>query len=97
MIAPTFIAACTNHAVSMLPPDGPCPVGKDGIDSDSEGVENGCQCARGDLNLDRRVDAADLGLVLASWGLFDQIGDLDGDGPAGASDLLLLLANWGQY
>ena len=97
VIVTTLVAACGNHTVAMMPPDGPCPIGKNGIDSDADGLEDGCQRARGDLNLDRRIDAADLGLMLASWGLPDPIGDLDGDGEAGASDLSLLLANWGQY
>ena len=52
---------------------------------------------RGDLNPNGRIDAADLGFMLASCGLPDPIGDLDGDNEAGASDLSLLLANWGQY
>ncbi len=46
-----------------------------------------------DLNGDGLVDAADLGLMLASW---DESGraDLDGSGTVGGEDLGLLLGSW---
>jgi len=47
----------------------------------------------GDLDLDGDVDAADLSLLLASWGT--SAGDVNGDGTTNAADLSLLLANWG--
>ncbi|MFO0873695.1 MAG: right-handed parallel beta-helix repeat-containing protein [Phycisphaerales bacterium] len=45
-----------------------------------------------DLNEDRMVDAADLGLLLSAWG--GPGGDLDGDGATDGADLGLLLAAW---
>ncbi len=54
----------------------------------------------GDLNGDGVVGAADLLILLASWGECPDLpetcpADLDGDGNVGAADLLILLANWG--
>ena len=53
----------------------------------------------GDLNGDGVVGAADLLILLASWGpcgdCDDCIADIDGNCTVGASDLLILLANWG--
>jgi hypothetical protein len=48
-----------------------------------------------DINEDGEVSAADLSLLLASWGLSGAAGDLDGDQVVGASDLSLLLGAWG--
>jgi hypothetical protein len=48
-----------------------------------------------DINGDGEVSAADLSLLLASWGLSGAAGDLDGDQVVGASDLSLLLGAWG--
>ena len=57
----------------------------------------------GDLTLDARVDAADLAMLLASWGPCRLPpnpcpGDIDppdiGDGIVGPADLAVLLANW---
>ena len=52
----------------------------------------------GDLNLDRRVDAADLGLVFSAWGACRGScpADLDGDQAVDASDLGLLIGRWGE-
>ena len=50
----------------------------------------------GDLNGDCQITAADLLILLASWGPCKGCpGDLDDDGSVGASDLLILLSNWG--
>jgi hypothetical protein len=48
----------------------------------------------GDLNGDGCVDQADLGILLAAFGL-DAGGDLDNDGDTDQADLGILLANWG--
>ena len=49
----------------------------------------------GDLNGDGMVNAADLGLLLAQWGVCAGCtGDLNGDGAVDAADLGLLLAGW---
>ncbi|MCE2885670.1 MAG: M12 family metallo-peptidase [Planctomycetaceae bacterium] len=47
----------------------------------------------GDLDRDGDVDAADLSMLLASWG--GAAGDVNGDGTTDAADLSALLANWG--
>ncbi len=49
---------------------------------------------RADVNGDRIVDAADLGVLLAHWGL-DSSADVDGDGWTDAADLSAMLAAWG--
>jgi hypothetical protein len=49
----------------------------------------------GDLDGDRDVDQADLGILLAAWGTTAD-GDLDCDGDTDQSDLGILLANWGE-
>ncbi len=48
----------------------------------------------GDLNGDGVVDAADLGILLANWGLRGGAADLNGDGIVDAADLGLLLSAW---
>jgi len=48
----------------------------------------------GDLDGDGDTDQADLGILLASYGL-DDGGDLDGDGDTDQQDLGILLADWG--
>ncbi len=48
----------------------------------------------GDLNGDGRVDGADLGVLLAAWGLPDQDADLNGDGTVDGADLGILLSRW---
>ncbi len=64
-------------------------------DDNANGVPDGCDLARGDLDLDGCVGPADLGFMLALWGIPNPpVGDLDGDGVIGASDLGILLANW---
>jgi formylglycine-generating enzyme required for sulfatase activity len=52
------------------------------------------QSCLGDLNADRTVTGADLGILLGQW---DQTGsgDLNGDGIVGGADLGLLLGVWG--
>lgn len=53
----------------------------------------------GDFDLDEAVGAADLALLLGSWGPCgdpdDCPADLDGSGAVGPFDLALLLGNWG--
>lgn len=52
--------------------------------------------AVGDLNADGQVDAADLAMLLGSWGAcLGCPADLDGDGAVGGSDLAALLGAWG--
>ena len=47
----------------------------------------------GDLNGDRKVDGADLGLLLGAWGTSQY--DRNGDGRVDGEDLGLLLGSWG--
>jgi hypothetical protein len=49
----------------------------------------------GDINLDRIVSGADLGLLLGNWS-FSGTGDLNGDGTVTGADLGLLLGAWGN-
>ena len=50
-----------------------------------------------DLFPNGMVDAADLGILLSTWGPCGGacVADLDGDGQVGASDLAVVLASWG--
>lgn len=49
----------------------------------------------GDLDGNGAVDGADVGLLLASWGIDDPVADLDGNGVVDGGDVGLLLAAWG--
>ena len=50
---------------------------------------------RGDLNDDGIVNAADLAMLLAEWGISNGAADINGDGNVNAADLAIMLANWG--
>jgi len=50
---------------------------------------------KSDLTRDLAVDAQDLGVLLAQWGLPDSPADLNGDGFVDGADLGRLLAQWG--
>lgn len=64
-------------------------------DDNGNGTPDACEIAQGDLNLDGCIDAGDLGLLIALWGLQDPpFGDLNGDGTISAADLGLLIGNW---
>ena len=52
------------------------------------------QSCLGDLNADREVTGADLGILLGQWGQAGS-GDLDGNGIVGGADLGLMLGAWG--
>lgn len=49
----------------------------------------------GDLNDDGIVNAADLAMLLAEWGISNGAADINGDGNVNAADLAIMLANWG--
>jgi hypothetical protein len=55
------------------------------------------QSCAGDLNGDRNVSGADLGILLGEWGTNGGVtgADLDGDGSVTGSDLGLMLGMWG--
>jgi hypothetical protein len=49
------------------------------------------------LNVDGRVDAYDLAVLLGCWGACDECAaDLDGSGAVDGADLALLLGAWGE-
>lgn len=56
--------------------------------------------ALGDINGDGVVDAADLAILLGTWGPCEWgsacSADLDGDGLVGPADLAILLGHWGE-
>ncbi len=57
-----------------------------------------CACAA-DLDADGRVDAADLAIVLASWGSCDHavcLADVDRSGAIDGADLGMIVASWGE-
>ena len=59
---------------------------------DDRDVEFDCL---GDLNFDRVVDSADIGLMLGEWGVPRSIADLDRNGTVDSGDLGLLLGAFG--
>jgi aminopeptidase S len=56
-------------------------------------VVEGCPAVPADLNGDGTVDSADLGILLAAWGLPGAT-DLDGSGATDSADLGILLSGW---
>ncbi|MFO0874536.1 MAG: LamG-like jellyroll fold domain-containing protein [Phycisphaerales bacterium] len=50
----------------------------------------------GDLNRDRHVDGADLGMLLGDWGAAGTPSDLTGDGAVDGADLGVMLSAWGD-
>jgi hypothetical protein len=55
---------------------------------------NEVSCA--DVDGSGAIDAADITVLLNSWGSSDPVADIDGDGIVGASDLAILLGAWGE-
>ena len=67
------------------------------LDKNDDGILDSCQYARGDFNLDRVIDGADLSVLLSVWGSINSpIGDLNGDGVINGADLAQLLGRWGE-
>jgi hypothetical protein len=75
-------------------------------DTNSNGIPDGCECSTsptlpacctGDLNQDRFIDGADLGILLNAWGTCSGTcpADLNRDGFVDGSDLGTLLGRWG--
>jgi hypothetical protein len=50
---------------------------------------------RSDLNFDRQVDSADIGILLSEWNQERSIADINRDGQVNSADLGVLLANFG--
>ena len=55
-------------------------------------AKNSCSA---DLNHDRVVDSADLGILIANWGSSQSRDQLDGDAPVNGGDIGILIADWG--
>ena len=73
-----------------------CEIDAGAEDKNSNGHLDSCEYARGDLNLDGVVSAADLTALLGFWGAKNPpTGDLNGDGVISAADLTIILGNWG--
>jgi formylglycine-generating enzyme required for sulfatase activity len=69
-------------------------------DVNADGIPDVCQapCVPADLNNDRSVDGADLGVLLSAWGPAGPEptrADINGNGIVDGADLGVLLANWG--
>jgi hypothetical protein len=69
-------------------------------DVSADGIPDVCQapCVPADLNNDRSVDGADLGVLLSAWGPAgpeSARADINGNGIVDGADLGVLLANWG--
>jgi hypothetical protein len=68
-------------------------------DTNHNGTPDTCECI-GDIYVDRAINGADLGALLAYWGpvtsnAASRACDLNGDGVVSGSDLGVLLAYWG--
>ncbi|MCA9283794.1 MAG: VCBS repeat-containing protein, partial [Phycisphaerales bacterium] len=82
--------------------DGRLDIAATGVDGVSVLLNmGGTVSSPADLNGDGVVNGADLGLLLAEWGVCRNAGacpaDLDGNGAVDGGDLGLLLANWDPY
>ena len=65
-------------------------------DTNHNGVPDSCEYAVGDLNLDGRINQADLYILLGWWGTATpQYGDLNGDGKVDGQDLGYELGRFG--
>ena len=73
-----------------------CEIVNGAEDKNQNGRLDLCEIRYGDLSLDGVVNGADLGALLALWGLSNPpYGDLSGDGVVGGADLGLMLSRWG--
>ena len=66
------------------------------IDLGGNDYDSWCDDCRADVNCrDNAVNAADLGILIGSWGTSDAQCDINGDGTVSAADLGLLIGAWG--
>ena len=73
-----------------------CDITDGAEDFNANGKLDFCELLYGDLNLDERIDGADLGAMLALWEFPNPpYGDLDGDQFITGADLGIMLAHWG--
>lgn len=87
-------AALGPRTVTITNPDGQFSTSASGL------LTVAAQSCTGDLNGDGQVGAADLGILLGSWGPCPAppaicASDFDNDGMVGGADLAILLGSWG--
>jgi hypothetical protein len=73
-----------------------CDITAGAEDDNQNGKLDSCELLYGDLNLDGHIDGADLGGLLALWGITNPpYGDLDGNQRIDGADLAAMLSRWG--
>jgi hypothetical protein len=85
-------ADCDNNGVGDV-----CEVAAGAPDFNGDTIPDTCQCLA-DLFVDRQVNGADLGALLAFWGPVNPAlpsADINRDGKVDGADLGYLLSNWG--
>ena len=73
-----------------------CELAAGSQDLNRDGIPDECQCIA-DLFVDRKVDGADLGVLLGQWGVAapGTVGDINRDSVVNGADLGILLGAWG--
>ena len=91
------IAAGTAIDCNLNDKPDSCDIAAGTEDDNQNGRLDSCELLYGDLNLDERIDGADLGAMLSLWGYPNPpYGDLNGDHIITGADLGLLLSHWGD-
>jgi hypothetical protein len=90
-IANPLQADCNNNGIGDA-----CEIAAGAPDFNLDTIPDICQCLA-DLFIDRQVNGADLGAVLAQWGpaTANTASDLNRDGVVNGADLAYLLNAWG--
>ena len=87
--AEILIFGTTSDCCSVYPINGY-------VDEGQNSIPSWCDDCRSDVNCqDNAVNAADLGILIGSWGTSDPQCDINGDGTVSAADLGLLIGAWG--
>lgn len=87
-----FASALANVTAIRISAEFGSEAGEETVDLDSTILRGACVA---DLNGDGVVDAADLAILLGSWGPVFSAADLDDDLDVDAADLGILLGAWG--
>jgi hypothetical protein len=84
-------ADCNTNGVGDV-----CEIAAGAPDFNGDTIPDTCQCLA-DLFVDGHVNGADLGILLAQWGLApaETVSDLNRDGRVSGADLGYLLNAWG--